>query len=333
MKINVSKDMKMFLAFIGVLILIVWIILFQPTFNLQTDNSKTTHIKAKNLKEQVYNIVKKFDGRSYEAIEILDKTAEYIHNEFSKYSDNVSYQTFDVKYFVKHKYKNVIAKFKGKNSCSDGIYVVGGHYDTYAGRVGANDNTSSVASLIELARVLKDNPPECDLELVAYTLEEPPFFGTEKMGSFFHAKSLKERNQKVKLAIAMDMIGFYSDEWGSQKYPATVMKLFYPSRGNFISIVSNISFKNMKATREAKTIFKDTTDLPVYSVNAIKFIPGIDFSDHRNYWKFDYPAIMITDTAFYRSNNYHTKYDTPDTLDYEKMAKVVEGIFNITQRG
>ena len=97
-------------------------------------------------------------------------------------------------------------------------------YDTYADRVGANDNTSAFASLIELAHVLKDNPPECDLELVAYTLEKPPFFGTEQMGSFFHAKSLKDRDQKVKLVVVMDMIGFYSEE-ESQKYPATVTTL------------------------------------------------------------------------------------------------------------
>ena len=328
MKINVSRDMKIFLGFTIVFIFLIWYIVFQPTFGFQTDRSEPNHIKHENLKKQVYTIVERFEGRSYESTEVLDRTAKYIHSEFSKYSDDVSYQTFKAKYFLKYEYKNVIAKFKGTNSCSDGIYVVGGHYDTYAGRVGANDNTSAVASLIELARVLKDNPPKCDLELVAYTLEEPPFFGTEQMGSFFHAKSLKDRNQKVKLVVVMDMIGFYSEE-ESQKYPAPVMKLFYPSKANFISIVSNISFENIKATREAKSVFKKTTDLPVYSVNAMKFIPGIDFSDHRNYWKFDYPAIMITDTAFYRSDNYHTKHDTPDTLDYKKMAKAVEGIFNL----
>ena len=83
--------------------------------------------------------------------------------------------------------------------------------------------------------------------------------------------------------------------------------------------------------REAKNILKETSNLSVYSINAPAMIPGIDFSDHRNYWKFDYPALMISDTAFYRSNNYHTSNDTPDTLDYEKMAKVVEGVFEMVR--
>jgi hypothetical protein len=124
------------------------------------------------------------------------------------------------------------------------------------------------------------------------------------------------------------MIGFFSDK-SIQKYPVSFMKLYYPSKANFISIVSNLSFQNIIATREAKNIFKSSTDLPVYSVNALESIPGIDFSDHRNYWKFGYSAIFITDTAFYRSDNYHTDKDTPDTLDYNRMAKVVEGILNL----
>jgi hypothetical protein len=328
LQISMSKDMKIFFGFIVIFLFTVGVLITQPTFTSQTDRDETIYIKAKDLKEQVYKIVKQFDGRSYHNIELLDKTAEYIYNEFSRYSEDVNYQEFETKYLTKYKYKNVIAKFKGEESCSDGIFIVGGHYDTYAGRVGANDNTSSVASLIELAHVLKENPPKCDTEIVAYSLEEPPFFGSEEMGSFFHAKSLKERNQKVKLVIVLDMIGFFSDE-SIQKYPAPFMKLYYPSKANFISIVSNLSFKNIKAIREAKDIFKRSTNLLVYSINAFEFISGIDFSDHRNYWKFDYTAIFITDTAFYRSNNYHTRHDTPDTLDYDKMAKVVEGVLNL----
>jgi hypothetical protein len=157
-------------------------------------------------------------------------------------------------------------------------------------------------------------------------LEEPPAFGTKMMGSFIHAERLKEKNIKVKLAIVFDMIGFYSSEPNSQNYPAPLMDWYYPTKANFISVVSN--FSNIGSVREVKSILKMSSNLPVYSINAPAFIPGIDFSDHRNYWKFNYPAVMISDTAFYRSNNYHSPKDTPDTLDYKKMAKVVEGVYN-----
>jgi len=177
--------------------------------------------------------------------------------------------------------------------------------------------------------LFKDNPPKCTLQIVAYTLEEPPFFRTRKMGSFIHAQSLKNSGQKVKLAIVLDMIGFFSDEENSQSYPLSLMSLYYPSKANYISIVSNLSFKNIQYVRKIKSVFSYTSKLPTYSINAFSFLPGIDFSDHHNYWKFDYPAILITDTAFYRSDNYHTMNDTPDTLNYEKMAKVIGGVFNM----
>ena len=326
-KWNLKEDAIMTVLMLVLSLLIVWFMIAQPTWKSESSNSKTEYIKAKNLKESVYTIVDKFNDRVYNNIEVLDATAHYIYDEFSKYSNDVAYQTFELTEFIddeKFEYKNVIANFKGKNSCDEGILIVGGHYDTFGGHVGANDNTSAVAGLLELARVLKEHPPKCDVQLVSYTLEEPPAFGTEKMGSFIHAKRLKEQGVKVKLAIVLDMIGFYSDEPHSQAYPVPFMNLYYPSKANFISIVSN--FSNIQEVRNAKNIFKETSNLPVYSINAPASIPGIDFSDHRNYWKFDYPALMISDTAFYRSSNYHTPNDTPDTLNYENMAKVVESV-------
>jgi len=329
--------MKTFLSFLAIILLVpftIWFMVAQPTFVTQTSKDKTTYIKAENLKKQVYTIVEKFNDRGYTNTQMLDHTAAYIYEVFSRYSDNVSYQTFEAQDPVgdeTREYKNVIAKFKGRKQCNDEIYVIGGHYDTFGGFVGANDNTSAVAGLMELARVFKDNPPKCNVQIVAYTLEEPPFFRTQKMGSYIHAESLKKSHQKVKLVIALDMIGFFSDAEGSQGYPVSVMDLYYPSRANYISIVSNLSLTNIGHSR-VKSVFKQTTDLPVYSINAFAFLPGIDFSDHHNYWKFDYPALLVSDTAFYRSKNYHTMNDTPDTLDYVKMAKVLEGVFTVVQK-
>jgi len=331
-KFNLKENLMIALIVLTMFPFIIWFLISQPTFSFGSENSETTFVKAENLKKHVYTIVETFNDRGYTNIEMLDNTAEYIHNEFSKYSDEVSYQTFEVQAFLdepKREYRNVIANFRGAEGCDDEIYIVGAHYDTFAGLSGANDNTSAVAGLLELARLFKEHPPKCNLQIVAYSLEEPPFFRTQNMGSFIHAKSLKENNIKVKLAIVLDMIGFYSDEENSQSYPFPFMGWYYPSKANFISIVSNLSLENIVHTRDAKSIFKASSDLPVYSINAPSFVPGIDFSDHQNYWKLGYPAIFITDTAFYRSDNYHTPKDTPESLNYEKMAKVVEGVFEV----
>lgn len=319
---------------VSISILIIFIIIAQPIATPQAKVIRAKYTKADNIEKSVYAMTGMFDDRSYNNTEILDKTAKYIYQELSKYSNSVEYQTYTISSDFdtsSREYKNIIADFKGTRGCNDEIIVIGAHYDTYKGYPGANDNTSAVAAILEVARLLKDYPPSCDTQIVAFSLEEPPYFGTEHMGSYIHAKSLHDKNKQVKLMVSLDMIGFYSDKENSQKYPMPVMSIFYPSKANFISIVSNLSLQNISAVRAAKGVFKSSSDLPVYSINAPSVVPGIDFSDHHNYWKFGYPAILITDTSFYRSDNYHTKKDTPDTLDYARLAKATEDIFMLTR--
>jgi len=162
------------------------------------------------------------------------------------------------------------------------------------------------------------------VELVAYSLEEPPHFRTESMGSAVHAASLEAKKARVRAMISLEMIGCFSDEKDSQAYPLGVLKLLYPSTGNFIAVVGRIG--GGRLVRVVKTAMRAATRLPVESINAPGFIPGIDFSDHLSYWEHGYPAVMVTDTAFYRNPRYHTSDDTPDTLDYERMALVVDGV-------
>jgi hypothetical protein len=121
------------------------------------------------------------------------------------------------------------------------------------------------------------------------------------------------------------MLGYFTDMPGSQHYPHPLLKLFYPSRGNFIAVVGKLD--QPLIVRHVKSAMRDASKLPVYSINAPRWVPGIDFSDHRNYWDAGYDAVMITDTAFYRNPNYHTPHDTPDTLDYTRMAMVVQGVY------
>ena len=145
------------------------------------------------------------------------------------------------------------------------------------------------------------------------------------MGSARHARRLKEQNVDVVAMFSLEMIGYFSDQRGSQDYPMPFLRLFYPSRGNYISIIGNM--KQRQLIRQVKKSMRGATDLPVYSASVPSFVPSVDFSDHKNYWEHGYPAVMITDTAFYRNSNYHKVGDTADTLDYERMSKVVVGVY------
>ena len=216
-------------------------------------------------------------------------------------------------------YQNVIAHFGPE---AGRRYVVGAHFDACGLQPGADDNASGVAGLLELAGLLgKEKSLPAHFELVAYNLEEPPFFAGPEMGSAVHARSLRAQHVSVALMLSLEMIGCFQDERGSQSYPGPLLNLVYPSQGNFIAIVGR--WDQRAVVGSFKRACVGTADIPVVSIAAPSFVPAIDFSDHRNYWAEGYPALMITDTAFLRNPRYHQPTDTPDTLDYRRMAEVV----------
>ena len=203
------------------------------------------------------------------------------------------------------------------------LLIVGAHYDSVSRSPGADDNGSGVAGLLELARLLAvDAPP--GLRLVAFCPEEPPAYRTRAMGSYFYAQGLKTAKTRVTGMICLEMIGFFSDAPGSQSYPLPFMNIFYPDRGNFIAMVGNL--RSIPWTRKVGKAFAGATDLPVETLNGPALVVGIDFSDHWSFNKFSYPALMVTDTAFYRNPHYHLPSDIPNTLDYTRAAKVVTGL-------
>ena len=306
------------LAIILVFVAVFW--LTQPLISSFKLKNSNVLIKPEKLETHVRKLSEDFHPRNFANKKNLNATADYIKEEFTKSGGKVSEQPFRD---GKNEYRNIIVSF-GEES-TDRI-VIGAHYDSCYDTPGADDNASGVAGLIELAHLFGKQKTSMQIELVAYTLEEPPFFSTEQMGSFVHAKSLKDKNAKVRLMISLEMIGYFSDVENSQNFPVSIMKLLYPSRGNFISIVGN--FTNVFTVRKLKGLMSSSTDLPVYSINAPTFIPGIDFSDHKNYWENGFDAVMITDTSFYRNHNYHTTKDTAETLNYVKMAKVVKATFD-----
>jgi Zn-dependent M28 family amino/carboxypeptidase len=256
--------------------------------------------------------------RNYLNTVSLNEASRYIYESFRQYSENVCFQEFTA---YGNTYRNVLCSI---NENKEERIVIGAHYDVAGDTPGADDNASGVAGLIEILRLVHDKETDYRIDFAAYVLEEPPFFGTEKMGSFIHAKSLYENGAKIKVMISLEMIGFFSDEKNSQQFPLPFMSLFYPDTGNFIGVVGNIFQRGI--TVRIRDLMRKGSDIPVYSLNAPSLIPGVDFSDHRNFWHFGYNAVMITDTAFYRNPNYHRKTDTIATLDFDRMYSVIRSV-------
>lgn len=270
------------------------------------------------LEKHLRTITKTNGFRTYKNTLLLNQTAHYIHDQCQPYADTVFYQEYS---FGDQVYKNVIASFGPRDAER---IIIGAHYDVCQNQEGADDNASGVAGMLELARQLKGEDLTKRIDLVAYTLEEPPFFRTEKMGSFIHAQSLKEENAQVVGMISLEMIGYFKDERKTQDYPLGILSLFYGSRGNYITLVKK--FGSGKFVHRFCKQFKKSKVIRTKKFTGPKKLAGIDFSDHLNYWKFGYSAMMITDTSFYRNKNYHQKTDTMETLDLVRMAKVVDGV-------
>lgn len=273
-------------------------------------------VDRERLKRDVV-ILSKTVGSRDEVIK-LDEAAKFIRGELVSTHARVSDQAFVV---GGHTYRNVIASFGPENG--DRI-IVGAHYDTADSYPGADDNASGVAGLLELARMLGSSHLPVRTDLVAYTLEEPPYFRTAMMGSAIHAKDLKANGVRLRAMISLEMIGYFSDENDSQTLPMAILGALYPSRGNFIAVVGNIGSGLL--VREIKAAMTKATSLPVYSLNAPSFFSGVDYSDQINYWKEGFPAVMVTDTAFLRNKNYHTGRDLVETLDFQRMGDVVQGV-------
>ncbi len=277
-------------------------------------------LDQKELEKHVRFLSELTPARNYKNIQSLNAASDYIERNFIEYGYSPKQQIYEVE---GRQYKNIIASYGNPKAP---VFVIGAHYDVYGDQPGADDNGSGVASLLSLAHKFLQEKPALPfrIEFVAFTLEEPPFFRTNNMGSYVHAKSLKDKEVKVIGMASLEMLGYFSSKKGSQDYPFFLMRFFYPSKGDFIAIVGN--FKSSKLVNH----FHDhigRASIKSEKLTATSLLPGVDFSDHKNYWKFGYQAIMITDTSFYRNHNYHESSDTIETLDFSKMAEVTRGIY------
>lgn len=273
------------------------------------------------MNNQIYNTLKYLTqiqpARNFKNIDSLNKVADFIKEQFKDFNLATSFQEFNVDGKI---YKNVIATLNPQYTKR---LIIGGHYDVCGDIQGADDNASAVAGIIESARQLSLVKERLNfrIDFVAFTLEEPPYFGTENMGSFIHAKYLKDNNIDVIGMINYEMIGYFTDEPNSQNYPLEQMKEIYPSVGNFIANVSN---ENSTSFLTSLGFYNIKKDIDSYDIVLPDMFAHITASDHLNYWKMGFDAVMITDTAYFRNPNYHTKGDTLETIDFERMQYVVD---------
>lgn len=313
--------MKRAIVLLLVMLVGLWLFVARPTplFKGQQHNSPVVNVDADELERHVRYLSQEYSPRVHWKPDNLNRVADFISQNLRSSGGVVSLQTFDVDGV---EYKNVVAEYGPEGAP---LYIVGAHYDSVGTLPGADDNASGVAGLLQLGRLLSQNPPNVRVMLVAFSLEEPPHFGRETMGSAVFARSLSERSVSIELMISLEMIGYFSEELNSQLYPSRLLQLFYPSVGNFIGIVDqSLSLQ----AQHMKKSMREAIELPVYSMNVPRLVTAAGFSDHRNFWAYGYPAVMVTDTAFFRNKNYHTAQDTADTLDYEKMALVVVGVYH-----
>lgn len=311
-----KKKKNIVLISILFLVVLVSLQLYTPNYPIQTLPKKTDSLR---VKKHLIALTKTPEFRNSDHVTQLDSVAGYIKNDFAKYSDTVSFQEYTIDAKV---YKNVIASFGTENKKR---IIVGAHYDVCGEQQGADDNATGITALLELARMLQGEKLNYRIDLVAYTLEEPPYFRTENMGSFIHAKYLKDENIDVFGMISVEMIGYFNDAANSQDYPVGILSWIYGDKGDFITIVKKINAG--KFANQFNKTYKKSGQIKTQTFTAPQSLQGIDFSDHLNYWKFGYSALMITDTSFFRNKNYHQPSDTLETLDIKRMCKVIDGLY------
>ena len=253
--------------------------------------------------------------------EELEAAAQYIERELQDIGYSIGRQEFLVD---GRKVRNIEVQRDPSESAATSTLVVGAHYDSYNDAPGANDNATGTAAVIELARLLKDWRPErTRLRFVLFVNEEPPYYRTPDMGSWRYAERLAQSGESVLGMIALETIGAFSDAPNSQRYPQP-FGLIFPSTANFVAFVALPGAREFLHTVIGS--FRKNLAFPSIGGIAPDAVPGIGWSDHWAFHQFGFPAIMITDTAPYRYPHYHRPSDTPDKVDYDKLARITNGL-------
>jgi len=282
---------------------------------------------AERLQDHLRTLTLAIGERSVYEPENHSRTAEYIESFYrgiglEVHTEPYRYQNLSV--------DNVVAEISFCNSPSQ-CYLLGAHYDTVFGTVGADDNASGIAVQLETAQHLAAlrGREELDLKvkLVSFALEEPPVFGSRYMGSRVYARKARKEKEKIDGMICLEMVGYACHEDGCQAYPFPLMFFGYPKKGDFIGVIGNSRSRGL--TLSLSRAFQRNSELPVIHLTVPLsgwFLPSVRLSDHSSFWDQGFKAVMVTDTAFYRNPHYHLSSDTMEELDYTFMAELVESL-------
>lgn len=249
----------------------------------------------------------------------LTAAADYIDQSLLALGYTVTRQSYSVEGLS---VDNVVAERRGRVT-PDEIIIIGAHYDSLIGTVGANDNATGVAVMLTMARLLNAYDIGRTVRLVGFVNEEPPYFAGEHMGSYQYVKSLGDEVARVVAMYSLETMGYYSNAANSQRYPPGI-DAFYPSQGNFIAFIVNLASRSL--LRTSVDTFRAYSDMPSQGLMAPAQLIGVDWSDHRSFWQADIPALMITDTALFRYDYYHTREDTIDKVDFDQLTRVTTGL-------
>lgn len=299
--------------------------------------ANTTHIEApvvtdseqirERLEEHLSMLTRTIGERSVRIPENLNRTADYIRSFFESIQLPVHFETYKYNQLTVN---NVVATLNPSPRPSI-HYVLGAHYDSVTGTVGADDNASSIAVQLETARelIIMATREKLDVMVtfVSFALEEPPAYGTRYMGSRIYAEKAKQEKMQIDGMICLEMVGYSCRKPGCQRYPFPLMFFGYPRDGLFIGIVGNLNSRSLVS--DLARAFKKTPALPVISL-TVPFngwlVPNVRLSDHASFWDHGYRAVMLTDSAFYRNPHYHQVSDTMETLDFSFMAELVKSL-------
>ena len=275
---------------------------------------------AEQLKTHIVHLAETIGERNLHNYEELCEAADYVDEKLVEFGYTVERQSYEVNNLECF---NLEAEIKGTKR-PEQIVIIGGHYDSFVGTPGANDNGSGTAAMLVLANHFRKAEPERTLRFVAWTNEEPPYFQNRGlMGSWVYAEKCRLEKQEIVAVLSLETMGYYTNDEDSQNYPRP-LNLLYPSTGNFVGFVSNVQSRALQ--RQVIKKFREHAKVPSEGASLPQSTPGVGWSDHWSFWQEGYVGLMVTDTAPFRYPHYHKETDTPDKINFVEMAKVVDGL-------
>lgn len=279
---------------------------------------------TENLRKHVDRLAGLIGPRHLGRPASIEATIALIEREFREMSDVARREVFPIAY--RRDGTNLVVERPGQ-SRADEIVLLGAHYDTVPETPGADDNASAIAVLLEVARLLAGRKFRRTIRFVAFANEEPPYFHTADMGSDVHARGCRERNEKIIGMLCLEMVGYFCDQPGSQKQLDELprwLSWWLPRRGDFLAAVGNL--RSTRLCWQFRRGFKRRSRLKLFSIVLPERVTSIRLSDNSSFWDYGYAALMLTDTSFLRNPHYHRASDLPETLDYDRMEQVTEGV-------